>query len=57
MDNDENIIDEQFTAPDWDDFDYNGDFAYFNPSTEFLNLGYYYGYININQGFAYLMLQ
>ena len=23
----------------------------------FLNLGYYYGYININQGFAYLMLQ
>ena len=50
-DNDENIIDEQFTAPDWDDFD---DIVQV-PS--FLNLGYYYGYININQGFAYLMLQ
>ena len=34
-DNDENIIDEQFTAPDWDDFDDNGDFAYLNSSTEF----------------------
>ena len=33
--NDENIIDEQFTAPDWDDFDDNGDFAYLNSSTEF----------------------
>ena len=34
-DNDENIIDEQFTAPDWDDFDDNGDFVYLNSSTEF----------------------
>ena len=34
-DNDENIIDEQFTAPDWDDFNDNGDFAYLNSSTEF----------------------
>jgi hypothetical protein len=34
-DNDENIIDEQFTAPDWDDFDDNSDFAYLNSSTEF----------------------
>jgi len=33
--NDENIIDEQFTASDWDDFDDNGDFAYLNSSTEF----------------------
>ena len=33
--NDENIIDEQFTASDWDDFDDNGDFAYLNLSTEF----------------------
>ena len=34
-DNDENIIDEQFTAPNWDDFNDNGDFAYLNSSTEF----------------------
>ena len=33
--NDENIIDEQFIAPDWDDFDDDGDFAYLNLSTEF----------------------
>ena len=33
--NDENIIDEQFTAPNWDDFDDNGDFAYLNSSTKF----------------------
>ena len=56
-DNNENIIDKQFTAPDWDDFDDNGNFAYLNSNTEFSESWILYEYTNINQGFAYLILQ